>query len=48
MRLLYRLVMLGVLRILLLEHFSWAAVFYHAGFARMRVGANCFWKFRPA
>ncbi len=37
-----------VLRIMLLEHFSWAAVFYHAGFARMRVGANCFWKFRPA
>ena len=28
--------------------FLWAAVFYHAGFARMRVGAHCFWKFRPA
>ena len=47
-RFLFRLLMLDVPRIMLPGHFSWAAVFYHARFARMRVGANCFWKFRPA
>jgi len=41
-------VSLDALRIMLLGQFSWAAVLYHARFQSMRVGANCFWKFRPA
>jgi hypothetical protein len=30
------------------QYFRWAAVLYHAESASMRVGAKCFWKFRPA
>jgi hypothetical protein len=47
-RLLFRYVMPDLRLVMLIGHFSWAAVFDHARFALMRAGAKWFRKFRPA